>query len=419
MSPILKTFQLELSRQPDLVKVPDEMFWVSHDPDEAGSRNFAVNTNEIGIKVKVISRKELNKRNFSVLLNSRKAQGQKMDEVDLTKPVNDMGRFRQTYTNKIRLKEGLNKVIIEYDYGDGSKFKSRELTFNYTPQGQPRLLVISIGVPYENLKYTTKDAQDFATLYESLKGVKQGFKEVDVNVFNTKAETKTNTIREVFEKLSHHRRSGFKLKKEDLLVIYISAHGKVNNRGEFLLMPSDYKSEAEKTYSINFENDILQELKYVDCKKLVFVDACHSGSAFNGTKDWNSEDAASKVMNDLIRTAPGIEIIASCSYNEYSYEDESWGNGAFTKAISEAFTNKRVAVDGGMTSADILMESGSEIRSGSDGKISIQELKQFIQKRVPYLVKTTKINPPTGQNPSNKSTDLLPENMGIYYLGGR
>ena len=412
----IKTFQLEV----DATSVgrgnmggTNVMFWMSPDPDEQSSKTFSVTSNELDIKLKILSGVQLQKRNFSVLINGRKAQGQKMDEVKLSSPIKEMGRFRQTYFNKIRLKKGTNKIRILYDDGIGNKVASPELIFNYTNAKRPKLYVISLGVPYDNLKFTTKDAMDIANLFEKLKLVPKGFKEVDITPLTSKYETQTMMIKEVFERLGNWSK---KIKREDLLVIYISAHGKVNRFGEFLLMPSDYKPEAEKTYSINFENDILDGLKQLNCKKLVFLDACHSGSAFNGQKDWTSGEAASKVMNDLIQSAPGIEIIASCGDNEFSYEDESWGNSAFAKAIIEAFTDQKVLVDGNIIHADIFADSEYSTISGSDGKISIKELKYFIKKRIPYLVKTTKKNPPTGQNPSNKSTDLLSENMGIYYL---
>ncbi|MEL6923721.1 MAG: caspase family protein [Bacteroidota bacterium] len=413
---VLQSFSLPVSNARGSTMtagVPDEMFWISHDSDENGSRSFSVASSEIDLKVKVLSGQQLQKKNFSVMVNGVRLQGQKMDEEELSPPTRDMGRFRQSYSNKVLLKRGANKVRIVYDYGNGKTFTSPELTFDYTNAKRPKLHVLSIGVPYDNLKYTTKDALDIAQLYDRLKLEPNGFKEIDVNPLTTPLETSTNTIKEVFERLSHR---SSRIKKEDLLVIYISAHGKVNRFGEFLLMPSDYKPDAEKTYSINFEADILKSLQYVDCKKLVFLDACHSGSAYNGQKEWTSADAASSVMNDLIQSAPGIEIIASCGENELSYEDEKWGNSAFAEAIIEAFHNKSVQVNGELINADVFSEDTGGRVSGGDGKISLRELKQFIQKRVPYLVKSTKRNPPTQQNPSNKSTNLLPGNMGIYYL---
>jgi hypothetical protein len=68
-------------------------------------------------------------------------------------------------------------------------------------------------------------------------------------------------------------------------------------------------------------------------------------------------------------------------------------------------------------SADVYNEITGRKIDGKDQVITIEELKQFIQQRVPYLVRSTKVAPPTGQNPSNKSTELLPKEMGIFVVG--
>ncbi|MBK7870686.1 MAG: caspase family protein [Saprospiraceae bacterium] len=208
------------------------------------------------------------------------------------------------------------------------------------------------------------------------------------------------------------------IKDGDLVVIFISSHGKINHKGEFILMPSDYNSAYEELYSINFREDILDKLKLVEGNKLVFIDACHSGSAFNSGSRSFSDAAASQMLNKLIQNSSGLEIIASCGENEYSYEDKSWGNGAFTKSILEAFRGETIEVDGGKKiCADIFNEAEGVKKNGKDGVITIEELKLFIQQRVPHLVRTTKVAPPTEQRPSNKSTDLLPQNLGIFVTG--
>lgn len=100
---------------------------------------------------------------------------------------------------------------------------------------------------------------------------------------------------------------------------------------------------------------------------------------------------------------------------EFSYEDDHWRNGAFTKAILEAFDNEKVTVDGGKTiQADIYneLEVGNR-RFGPDGIITIEELRTFINQRVPYLVRSVKGKK---QHPSHKSTERLSKSMGIYMV---
>jgi uncharacterized caspase-like protein len=200
------------------------------------------------------------------------------------------------------------------------------------------------------------------------------------------------------------------IKDNDLVVVFISSHGKVLDGNRYVLLPSDYNAQYEEVTTIDFNEDILKRLRSVDGNKLLFIDACHSGSA--GSRSF-SDAAASKMMNDLISATAGMEIFASCGDNEYSYEDPAWGNGAFTKAILEAFRNEPVDIDGKTLQADVFTEVNGTKDHGSDGVITIEELKLFVQQRVPNLVKSAKKRP---QNPINKSTDLLPDDMGIYLV---
>jgi hypothetical protein len=391
----------------------DMMVWMSHDPDEKGSRTFATNNRDVNIKLKILTSRQLNKNNLSVYVNGNKHQGQKMDEVKLSSEGSGMGRYN--YQNQLRLREGQNKVRVVYQDENGNDFSSEELVFDYSPKDKPNLYVLSIGVKHQDLQYTVKDAKDFAQMYAQFRDSKDRrvFRKVEVMEVTADDMTTANNIKAAFIRLGR-----MNIKDGDLVVIFVSSHGKINNRGDFILIPSDYNPELEELYSVNFQEDILKKLRMVDGNKLVFIDACHSGSAFSSGSRSMFDAASSKVMNDLIRASSGIEIIASCGDNEYSYEDRKWGNGAFTKSILEAFQGLTVDVGNGKKiSADVYNEITGRKIDGKDQVITIEELKQFIQQRVPYLVRSTKVAPPTGQNPSNKSTELLPKEMGIFVVG--
>ena len=350
----------------------------------------------------------LNKSNFATKINGEFVdQGQKMDEVTLQGPGKDMGRNRYTFKDKIRLQPGRNLVEVVYNDGNGLQFSSRPMTFNYIPKGNPNLYVRSIGVDHEDLKYTVKDAQDIAKEFMKLKDDRgRGFRKVDVLEFTRDDHTTLINLKKMIVNL---RRSN--IKDNDLVVLFISTHGKVlSDRGDYILIPSDFDPEYEEQTSLNFQRDVLDELDQIKGKVLVFIDACHSGNAI-GSKDFTDE-AASKFMNDLIEKTSGMEIIASCSDHEFSWEDDQWQNGAFTEAILEAFQDKTVQVDGEMIHADIFDEINRR-KSGRDGIITIEELRNYLGKRVPHLVRTVKRQK---QNPSHKSTELLPKDTPIYMV---
>ncbi|MBK8503479.1 MAG: caspase family protein [Saprospiraceae bacterium] len=384
-----------------------DIIWTSHDLNEF--RTVDVNQREVNIKAIALANKELSKRNFAVLINGRRAQGQKLDESRLTPPENAIvGRMQQSYTDIINLQEGENEVQVVY-YDDSGEVlgKSTPLIFNYISKDAPNLYVLSIGVQHEDLQFTVNDATKFAGMYSKLRDDKgRAFRKVSVLEMTKKEETTEKNIKRAFLNLTRNNA----IKDNDLVVVFISSHGKVAEGNRYVLLPSDYDPQYEELSTIDFSEDILKKLRSIDGNKLLFIDACHSGSA--GSRSF-SDGAASKMMNDLIQATAGMEIFASCADNEFSYEDESWGNGAFTKAIIEAFNNETVEIDGKKVNADVFAEVNGVKDHGSDGVITIEELKLYVQKRVPYLVNSVKKKM---QNPVNKSTDLLPLDMGIYLV---
>lgn len=416
LSPLKSSFNLAIENQQRVVDMPpvnpgspvstDEMFWINPDPNDHKGI-VEVNDKHVNIKLMAISGSVLDKRNFATKVNGRIAGGQKMDEVTLQGPGKDMGRNSYTFKDKINLKAGRNVVEVIYNDNNGLQFTSQSMTFNYIPRGNPNLYVLSIGVPHDDLKYTVQDAKDIANEFQKLKDDRgRGFKKVEVWPVYKEDHTTFTNLRKAFVDLRRQN-----IKDNDLVVLFISSHGKVTgDNGDYILIPSDFDPEYERQTSIDFQRDIIEQLEQVKGKVLVFIDACHSGNAI-GSKDF-SDAAASKFMNDLIEKSSGMEIIASCSDREFSYEDEKWKNGAFTEAILEAFQDKTVEVDGQLVHADIFDEI-NERKSGRDGIITIEELRSFIQKRVPNLVKSVKRQK---QNPSHKSTHLLPKSTPVFMV---
>lgn len=72
-------------------------------------------------------------------------------------------------------------------------------------------------------------------------------------------------------------------------------------------------------------------------KAVLFIDTCHSGNVMGkrrGIADINA------VVNELTSAENGVVVFASSTGRQYSLEEPSWGNGAFTKALVEGITGK-------------------------------------------------------------------------------
>jgi hypothetical protein len=171
--------------------------------------------------LKILTSRQLNKNNLSVYVNGNKHQGQKMDEVKLSSEGSGMGRYN--YQNQLRLREGQNKVRVVYQDENGNDFSSEELVFDYSPKDKPNLYVLSIGVKHQDLQYTVKDAKDFAQMYAQFRDSKDRrvFRKVEVMEVTADDMTTANNIKAAFIRLGR-----MNIKDGDLVVIFVSSHGK-------------------------------------------------------------------------------------------------------------------------------------------------------------------------------------------------
>jgi hypothetical protein len=330
-------------------------------------------------------------RNKDRVYEDQKAQ---LKQFDVSNVSNDLYPYIHQLSFDAPLDTGENKIIIEI-YKEGRLQKADTLSFLFLPQ-QPNLHVMVLA-PETDLNYNVSDALEFARLMEAQAG-KDYFKEVFIDTLVGYQETTTQNIRRAFAELRRRnkdRDAGRKsITDNDVLVVFISSHGLIGQDKRFKIMPSDYTTDEylEDIYTIDYDRDILAPLKDIDCKKLVFIDACHSGAG--GAK--NSIGNLSEVLNDLNARAPGLLAISSSQRGELSYENEKWQNGAFTEAITEGFRGEPVAISPGL-------EVSPEITMTEDGLrlISVEHLFRFLQQRVPNLAQS--LGSKIKQNPDIKN----------------
>jgi hypothetical protein len=333
-----------------------------------------------------------------VKINGIIPERSKMDEEKLTPPAsssqgNAMNFY--DYENVISLAEGENRVLIELVTPNGV-IQSNEMFINYKPR-QPNLHVLSIGIPHKDLKFTTVDAENFANAFQNQSGLNKVFNKIYLDKKNTKENTRNLDIRAAMEDLKRRYNTdliGGKINREDVLILFISSHGKTDDNNDFKILASDYESYGDVS-NIDYKRDILDILNQIDCKKFVFIDACHSGSA-QGARLVNQARFA---LEEINAAYPGLNVLTSSQVDELSYEDDSWGNGAFTKAILEAFSGKTI-------------DNGLNPDPDGDKIIRFGELYNFLQKRVPAMVMEKKNSK---QMPAKMSKGLG-DNIPLFIL---
>ncbi len=242
---------------------------------------------------------------------------------------------------------------------------------------KPTLYVLSIGISdYQNdeyeLKYAAKDAIDFASAMKKQKGGL--YRDVVVKTLTDSRATK-NDILDGLDWIQHETTS------RDMAMIFIAGHGINDNVGTFYYLPYEADIERLRRTSLMFT-----ELKYttsaVAGKVVAFVDACHSGNVMGGRR----APDVNNLVNELADVESGAVVFTSSTGKQFSLENDSWGNGAFTKALIEGMNGK----------ADY---------SDKD-KITIKSLDFYISERVKVLT-----------NGKQSPTVVIPESMSDFPIG--
>jgi WD40 repeat protein len=164
---------------------------------------------------------------------------------------------------------------------------------------------------------------------------------------------------------------------DDLLVLFFAGHGdllrpaagrgvvaagarggSVAGGGEFMLCCPNY-SPLHPTDTALSADEVFDALARAKCRKVVLLDACHSGQA-----------AEANVLRRFIPAGQGPFVIAACDQSEQSYEHPKLGHGVFTAAILEAL-GKRFG----------------EADTDTNGELSADELYAYITRRVPGLLR--------------------------------
>lgn len=259
------------------------------------------------------------------------------------------------------------------------------LKVNYVPLTKPNLYIVAIG-PKTDLKYTVNDAKDFASLFTNQGGSYGNKLYAKVEVVSLLAENATaGEIKGVIEEFKT-KYATQNLKINDVLAIFISSHGFLNN-GEFRIKGDDYKPSRKTSTSVAYKDDIIDKLKEIPCKKLIFLDACHSGGATGEKSDAVNSLEINLAIQKLNKTRDGFITIASSQADEYSYEDDRWRNGAFTEAIVAGLRTGSADTD-------------------KNQIITTTELYDYISREVPRMVKYQKRQDQTPKLVENDLGDI-------------
>jgi len=293
-------------------------------------------------------------------MNGISLRGQNKDSVLMDIPVN--------------LSQGENKVQVSClnKKGVESLKESLEITYEPLKPEKSNVYFIGIGVsdyknPGLNLTYSVKDIRDLASI----------FKENNPDLI---ADTLLNS-RVTRENVLQIKTKLYNTKIDDEVILAISGHGFLSDSLDFYY----------GTYDIDYKYPEIKGLSYDDIewlldsiparKKLVLMDACHSGEVDKeekfSTKDTIAKNAKGitiipdsssiglqnsfELMQELftnLSKGNGAVVISAARGQGAALEGEKWSNGAFTHCVLNGL---------------------------KDGKTSVNELKDYVLKEVEIL----------------------------------
>jgi len=270
---------------------------------------------------------------------------------------------KNTFT--VNLANGLNEIKV---IGVKSNVESEPSTINleYSIKSEePNLHILSIGVnkyknPTYNLNYAEKDAQDFTEAIK--KGADTLFNEIFFTELLNEHASKSEILTTINTAIDN-------IQPNDVFIFYYAGHGvmSIDNPDEFYIaahgLTNFYDSKLLQEEAISAKELIELSSKIKAQKQVFILDACHSGGALNALTTRGAE--REKAIATLARTT-GTYFLTASEDIQYANESGKLKHGLFTYAILEIL-------------------QGKHSLANQDGMISINEIKGYIENRVPEL----------------------------------
>ena len=226
---------------------------------------------------------------------------------------------------------------------------------------KPKLYILAIGVSKYanadyNLGYAAKDAKDFAAAMQAQQG--GIYREVVVKTLTDADATRDNIV----DGLDWIR---LQTTSKDVAMIFMAGHGTNDTLNRYYFLPHNFNADRLASTGVTF-TDIKNSVEAIAGKAVFFVDTCHSGNVLGTTKSRGLPDI-NGFVNELSSAENGAIVFAASTGKQVSLEDDSWNNGAFTKALVEGLSGKA--------------------QIPGKGKITINSLDLYISERVKELTR--------------------------------
>ena len=376
------------------------------------------------------------------------------------------GMLRQTVESKnLTQKDGVyelkidEKLIQQYQIADketelkviartaDNKISSRgavaRTIAKETVYRKPSLHAIMVGIDdYKgeglDLNYAAKDAIDLQT---ALKISTQKLFNVDdtnrVHFYNLTLDRSgningltpdRNNILKTLEKIEKES------KPEDVFLLFFAGHGEINPEKQLILLTAEASKEQAPNYSGIMMKELLEKLAKIPAgKRILLLDACHSGAAINelnikdiaGVRDGEDAEKQSQRLKELenLASKSGLSIITASSTDQKALELPQYEHGLMTYALLTTMLNDPEVLDKDnnlqledwlrQTEKNVskLIENQSAQRfvpiNFSLGKVDEEVRKSIVLQEIPTVVVANVMNLETGDDDQDIKTQLI------------
>ncbi len=336
-----------------------------------------ITTDSINLKIKLLpASKKSRIKNILVSVNDNPVWGR------AGYPVAKSTKKDQQLELPIKLATGSNRIKVSCTDINGRESLREEVTLMYVPAAIPPVKTWFIGIGINrfadsthNLQWSVKDIRDLALKFKE----------------KTRGAISIDTLFDNSVNIENIRRLKAKLMQtgvDDRVIISYSGHGMLSKSFDYYL----------STYEVDFKNPEVLGLPYEELeslldgiaarKKLLLIDACHSGEVdkedMQRMQQVGSSTASQGVKGVILLSAPGVNKVGIQTSFQLMQElftnvGNSTGATIIAAAAGTQFALERNSLKNGVFSYAILEMMQQQ------SSISISGLNEYLNKRVTEL----------------------------------
>jgi WD40 repeat protein len=242
---------------------------------------------------------------------------------------------------------------------------------------RPRLLGLAVGIndyrrartapgrgKLGNLKSAVKDATGVREMFNAQKDLYAGLDKFGLLLRLDDKAGRAEILR-ALDRLAEQAGP------DDRCVIFLAGHGYFTPEKKGSVTPPDSqfvfcppRFDLNKPAATGVTSaQLFEKLARIPCRKLILIDACHSGNA------------TANLVRNLTPSGQGPVVLAACDRNQQSYELPKRNHGVFTYAVLQAFGDEYPLAAGG---------------PGKD--LTVRKLFEYTRRKVPDLLEEIDLN---------------------------